>query len=71
MAARPEVSDGSPRAGAFDLAISRWLPTPTAGSGRASGSLSEIERGEGDQGGDEQEDRVHCFLLQASSLFYS
>ena len=71
MEARPEVSDGSPRTRALGWAISRRSATPAARARRAGASLAEIERDESDQGGDEQEDGVHCFLLDSSSLFYS
>jgi hypothetical protein len=51
MEARPEVSDSSSQARILDPAFSRRLPTPAAGTRRASASLSEIERDERDQGG--------------------
>jgi hypothetical protein len=58
---------GAPGSEREKRARSRPRPTPWRRARCASASLPEIERGEGDQGGGEQEDRVHCLLLEQSS----
>ena len=40
--------------------LSDLTPETADGSAVRERSLAKIERDEGDQGGDEQEDRVHC-----------
>jgi hypothetical protein len=59
MEARPEASCGAWRTRTLDWAISRRRPPPTGRPCCASAGLAKIERDEGDQGGDEQEDRIH------------
>src|SRR5215216_3856801 len=54
----PEVSE---------RARSRWGSATAYRALSASASLSKIECDQSDDGGDEQEDRVHCCLLNESS----